>query len=152
MPFADEGRSLVGGERERALLHLRLELRRLGDRVDQAPGDGPFAAHALARRAEDVREVVANVALVGEPRQAPGAGQDAEQGHLGQADRARAVVDEDDLVAGKRQLIAAARARAIDGGEELQALVPGRILEAVAGFVGELAEIDLPRVAGQRRA
>ena len=138
-----------GGERERAFFHLGRELRRLGDRVDEAPGDGPFAAHALARRAEDVGEVVANVTLVGEPGQAPGAGQDAEQGHLGQTDRARAVVDEDDLVAGKRQLIAAARARAIDGGEELQALVPGRILEAVAGFVGELAEIDLPGVAGQ---
>ena len=113
------------GERESALLHLGLELRRLGDRVDETPLKRLLAAHAFAGGAEDVREVVANVALVGEPGETAGAGQDAEQRHLGQADGARAVVDEDDLVAGERQLVAAARARAVDGGEELQALVFG---------------------------
>ena len=51
-------------------------------------------------------------------------GQHAEQRHLGQADGARAVVDEDDLVAGQGEFVAAAGARAVDGGEKLQAVMP----------------------------
>ena len=130
-----------------ALLHHGSELRRLGDRVDEPPVDRLGAAHAFARRAEDVGEVVANAPLVGQPRQAAGARQHAEQRHFGQADRAAAVVDEDDLVAGEREFVAAAGARAVDRGDELQPVVARAVLDAVARLVGELAEVHLPRVA-----
>ncbi len=122
-------------------------MRGLGDRVDETPGQSLLAAHAFAGGAKDVRKVVADVALVGQPCQTACPREHAEQRHLGQADGARAVVDQDDLVAGQRQLVAAAGARAVDGGQELQAFMLGRVLEAVAGLVGELAEVDLPGVA-----
>ena len=70
--------------------------------------------HALGERAEHVGQVAAHLALVDEARQAAGAGQHAEQRHLGQAHRRVAVVDEQDLVARERQLVAAAGARAVD--------------------------------------
>src|SRR5208283_6179896 len=63
-------------------------------------------------------------------------------------DGAGTIVDENDLVAGERQLVTAARARAVDRGQEFQPAVGGRVLEAVARFVGEFAEVDLPRMAG----
>ena len=91
---------------------------------------------------------MANMLLVGHAGQATGARQHTEQRHLGQADRAAAVVDQDDLVAGQRQLITAASASAVDGGQELQTTVLAGILQPVAGLVGELAEVHLPRVAG----
>ena len=92
-------RAVAGrGKREGALFDLGLELRGLGDRVDETPGDGLLAAHAFAGGAEDVREVVANVALVGQPCETAGSGQHAEEGHFRQADGARAVIDQDDLV------------------------------------------------------
>src|SRR5208337_4891692 len=72
----------------------------------------------------------------------------AEQRRLGKADGAAAVVDEQDFVAGERQLVAAAGAGPVDGGEELEPLASRRVLEPVAGLVGELAEVDLPGVAG----
>ena len=87
------------------------------------------------------------MALVGQPRQTAGAGQHAEQRHLRQADGARTIVDEKDLVAGQRQFVAAAGAGAADGGEELQPLVLRGVFQAVAGLVGEFAEVDLPRMA-----
>src|SRR5208337_5521939 len=96
----------------------------------------------------DVGEVMADVALVGEAGEAAGAGQHAEQRRLGKADGAAAVVDEQDFVAGERQLVAAAGAGPVDGGEELEPLASRRVLEPVAGLVGELAEVDLPGVAG----
>ena len=77
-----------------------------------------------------------------------GAGQHAEQRHLRQADRAGAVVHQNDFVAGQRQLVAATGASAVDGREEFQAAVLGRVFQTVAGFVGELAKVHLPGVAG----
>ena len=47
-------------------------------------------------------------------RQAAGAGQHGQQRQLGQRHRARAVVDQQDLVAGQRQLVAAAGGDAVD--------------------------------------
>jgi hypothetical protein len=92
---------------------------------------------------------VAHLALVGEPGEAAGARQDPEQRHFGQCDRRRAVVDQPDLVARERELVAAARASAVHRRQELEPAVHARILEAVAGLVGELAEVDLPRVRGK---
>ena len=85
--------------------------------VDEPPVLGALAAHAFGRRAEHIGEVVAHVALVGEARQAAGARQHAEQRDLGQRHRRRAIVDQQDLVAGERELVAAAGAGAVDRGE-----------------------------------
>ena len=62
------------------------------DLVDEAPLDGALAAHALGDGAERVGEIAAHLALVDEAREAAGAGEHAEERHLGQADRAGAVV------------------------------------------------------------
>jgi hypothetical protein len=80
----DAGRSLAAASGRRAR-HRSRELRRLGDGVDQAPVHRLLAAHARGG-AEDVGQVVAHMALVGHARQAAGAGQHAQQRHLGQAD------------------------------------------------------------------
>src|SRR6185437_2335115 len=74
----------------------------------------------------------------------PGAGEHAQKRHFRQAHRRRAVIDHDDLVAGERHFIAAAGAGAIDRGDEFQAALPRRFLDAVPRLVGEFAEIDLP--------
>ena len=146
------GAVALRGQLQRALLHRGGELRRLGDVVDQPPVLGLLAAHAFDAGAEDVGQVVAHLALVGHARQAAGAGQHAQQRHLGQADGAAAVVDQDDLVAGQRQFVAAAGAGAVHGGQELQAAVRAAVFQAVARLVGELAEVHLPGVAATRPA
>ena len=125
------------------------EFARLRDRVDEPPVLRALSAHPFGHRAEDVGQVVAHLALVGEAREAAGAGQDAEERNLRQRNRRRTVVDEPDLVAGERQLVAAAGARPVDRGDELEPGVGTRILHPVARFVGELAEVDLPGVRGQ---
>jgi hypothetical protein len=132
-----------------ALAHHLLELLRLGDGIDQAPVHRALAAHAFGRGAEDVGQVMAHMALVGDAGQAAGARQHAQQRHLGQRDGGGAVVDQHDVVAGQGQLVAAAGAGAVDRRDELQAGMAAGVLDAVAGFVGELAEVDLPGVAGQ---
>ncbi len=78
----------------------------------------------------------------------PVPGSTPSSGTSGQAHGAIAVVHQDDLVAGQGQLVAAAGAGAVHRGEELQAAVLGRVLQAVAGLVGELAEVHLPGMAG----
>ena len=123
-PLAPAGRSLCAASCRGALVRPPASnCARLDDLVDEAPLDGALAADALGDRAEDVGEVAAHLALVDDAREAAGAGQHAEQRRLGQADRAGAVVDQDDLVAGERELVAAAGADAVERGEELEAAV-----------------------------
>jgi hypothetical protein len=137
------------GEFGGALLHLLGEHLRLGEIVDQAPFLGTLGADAFGQGAEDVGVVAAHAALVGDAGEAAGAGQHAEQWNFGQADRRRAVIDEDDLVASQRQLVAATGGGAVTGGEELEAGMAAGILDAVARLVGEFAEIHLPGVGRQ---
>ena len=61
------------------------------------------------------------------PRQPAGAWQHAQERHLRQADRAAAVIDENDLITGEREFVAAAGARAIHRGEEFH---PSRLEES----------------------
>ena len=133
----------LGGAGERSRPHELGEGRRWRDRVDQPPLDGLLALDAFDLRGEHVGEVAAHVALVDDPRQPAGAGQHREQRHLGQRHRRGAVVDEEDLVAGQRQLVAAAGGGAIDRGDHDLAALGGHLLDAVARLVGELAEADL---------
>ncbi len=78
----------------------------------------------------------------------PVPGSTPSSGTSGRRHRRRAVVDQKDLVARQRELVAAAGARAVHRGEELQPRMRGRVFETVARLVGELAEVHLP---GMRR-
>jgi hypothetical protein len=116
--------------------------------VHQPPPDGRGTAHALGLGGEHVGEVAADAALVDHAGQAAGAGEDRQQRHLRQRHRRGAVVDQDDLVAGQGQLVAAARRGAVDRGDVGLAGARRGVLHAVARLVGELAEVHLPGVAG----
>src|SRR5437762_6212053 len=98
----------LAGERRGALSDIAGELLRAHGRVDEPPLLRALAADAVGRRAEDVGVVAPDFSLVGDAREAAGAGQHAEQRYFRQADRRRAVVDQDDLVARQRQLVATA--------------------------------------------
>ena len=97
---------------------------------------------------EGVGEVAADVALVDEAGQPAGAGQHAEQRDLGERHGRGAVVDEHDLVAGQGELVTAAGGGAVDGRDPRLPRQRARLLDRVAGLVGELAEVDLVDVRG----
>ena len=119
--------------------------------VDQLPVGGALALHAFLGGAKHVGKVAADLALVGDAGEAACARQHGEQRHLGQGDVGGAVVGQDDVVAGQRQLVAAAGTGATHGADIMLAgFLPGR-LEGVARLVGELAEIDLVGVRGARQ-
>src|SRR6267142_1085552 len=132
---------------ERAALDHVRELLRFGDVVDELPLPGAVGAHAFRGGAEDVGEVAPHLSLVDQSGQSSRARQYAQKRNLGQADGRGAVVDHGDLVAGERELVAAARGGAVERGEELEAGMLARVLDAVARLVGELAEVHLPRMA-----
>src|SRR5207253_2010927 len=129
-----------------AALDVGGEFLRLDDLVDEPPFLRARSAHAFGRRAENVGEIVPHFALVSHARQSAGAGQHAEQRHFGQADRGGAVIDQNDLVAGERDFVAAARGRTVARRDEFEARMPARIFESVARLVREFAEVHFPRV------
>src|SRR4029077_3990836 len=96
--------------------------------VDQAPFDSRVAAVALGLGGEQIGPVLADVALVDHAGEATGAGQDPQQGDLGQGDGGGAVVDEDDDVAGESQLVASAGRGAVEGRDPGLTGVLGRVL------------------------
>ncbi len=103
------------------------ETRRRRRAIDEVPLLGPVGAHAFGRGAENIGEIAPHLALVDQAGQAAGARQHAQQRHLGQADGGGAIVDHDDLVAGERQLVAAAGAGAVQRREEFETGTPARI-------------------------
>jgi hypothetical protein len=147
-PLALAGQQLRGrgGDGLRALHDLLIELAARVDGVDEAPLLGPLAAKALGGGREHVGAVAPDAALVDEAGEAAGAGEHAEQRDLGQADGAVAVVLQVDLLAGEGELVAAAGAHAVAGGEVGLGAEQGGVLDLAAGLVGELAEVHLPRV------
>src|SRR5450631_3415763 len=94
---------------------LALEGLALNSRVDQAPFHGRGAAVALGFGGEQVGTILADETLVDDAREDTGAGQHAEQRHLGQRDHRGTVVDQDDLVAGQGELVATACSSAVEG-------------------------------------
>jgi len=115
-------RPVAGGrERRRALADARGELRAGHRLVDQAPLGRAPSLHALGRGREEVGAVTPDLPFVDDAREATGAGQHAEERHLRERHRRRAVVDQQDLVAGERQLVAAARRGAVQGRERADA-------------------------------
>ena len=129
---------------EGAFAHRTRKDRRLGQRIYQTPFNRLLAAHPFSSGAKNIGQVVAHMALVGQARESAGAGQHTQQRHFGQRHRRRPVVDQQDLIAGQRQLIAATGAGAVDRGQKPQPRVAAAVFDAVAGLIGELAEIDLP--------
>ncbi len=95
--------------------------------------------------------IAAHLALVDHPRQPAGARQHRQQRHFRQRHGGGAVVGQHDVIGRQRQFIAAAGRGAVDDGDEALPGILGRILEAVAGLVGEFAEIDLVGVGGARQ-
>ena len=114
--------------------------------VDQPPGHGLLAGQALGLGGEVVRAVAAHVPLVHHPGQPAGAGQHPEQGKFRQRHRGRAVVDEHDVLARQGQLVAPARGGPVQRGQVGLPRVRAGVLDTVAGFVSELAEVDFPRM------
>src|SRR5207244_8610248 len=139
-------RGPAGARRElpRALGDDLGEARAWHDFVHQPPLDGALALDAFLGGAEEVGAVAAYVALVHEPREPAGPGKNREERHLGQRDGGVAVVGHDDPLGRERQLVAAARTRAVDGREVSLARLGRRLLDRVAGLVGELAKVHLP--------
>ena len=95
--------------------------------------DRLLALHALGSGGEHVGQVAAHVALVDDPGQPAGAGQHRQQRHLGQRHGRGPVVDQDDLVARQRQLVAAAGRGAVDRGDPDLSGVVGGVLDARCG-------------------
>ena len=150
-PWRPPARPRFGGEFLGARRHRCFELRARHHLVDQPPVDGALALDALLGGAEHVGVVAAHLALVGDAGEPAGAGQHGEQRQFRQRHRRRAVVDQHDVVGRERELVAAARRGAVDHADGREAGGCARVLDAVAGFVGELAEVDLVGVgrAGQ---
>ena len=115
----------LGGQFKCARFHFLREHLGLGDVIHQTPVFGLLSAHALDAGAEQVRQVMAHMFLVGYPRQAASAGEHTQQRHLGQAHSAGAVIHKNNFIASQRQFIAPPRTRPIDGRKELQTAEPG---------------------------
>jgi hypothetical protein len=95
--------------------------------------------------------VAAHLTLVGDAGEPAGARQYRQQRQFRQRNRRRTVVDQHDMVGRKRKLVTATGRGSVDHTDGLQAGGGARVLDAVAGFVGELAEIDLVGVGRARQ-
>jgi hypothetical protein len=95
--------------------------------------------------------IAAHLALVDHARQSAGAWQHRKQRHFRQRDCRGTVVGQEDVIGRQRQLIAAARRGAVDDGDKTLAGILAGILKAVAGLVGEFAEVDLVGVGRPRQ-
>ena len=140
-----------GGEFLGALGDLGFQLAVRHDLVDQPPCDGALALDAFLDGAEEIGMVAAHLALVDHARQAAGARQHREQRHFRQRHGGGAVVGEDDVIGRERQFIAAAGRGAVDDGDEALPGILRGIFQAVAGLVGEFAEIDFVGVGRARQ-
>ena len=116
--------------------------------IDQAPVERALATDTFLDGAEIIRPIAAHAALVDQARETACARQYREQGQFGQGHGACAIIGQDDFVARKREFVAAARARAFDRGNPGLAGMGSRVLDAVAGLVGELAEVHFVRMRG----
>ena len=139
------------GELLAALGDLGLQLAVRHDFIDQAPLHRALALDAFLDGAEIVGVVAAHLALVDHAGQPAGARQHRQQRHFRQRHRRRAVVGEDDVIGRQRQFIAAAGRGAVDDGDKTLPGILAGILQAVAGLVGEFAEVHFVGVGGPRQ-
>ena len=123
------------------------------DLVHELPGHRPLAADPLRLGGEVVGKVAADAPLVGDPGQAAGPREHAEQRKLRQRDGRGAVVDQHDVLARQGQFVTAARGGAVHRRQVDLPGAGGGVLDPIPGLVGELAEVHLLRVrrGGQHR-
>ena len=133
----------------RPFLNVVIPLRRFDDTIYQAPLLGALPLNAFGNRAEDIGQIPAHPALIGHACKASRSGKHSEQRNFGQAHCGRAIIDEDDLVAGESQFVSSSCRRAVARGQELHTRAVARVLNPITGLVRELAEVYLP---GMRRA
>lgn len=76
--------------------------------VDEAPIGGALSLHAFLDRAEDVGQIAAHFALIGDAGQPARARKHSQQRNLRQRHVRGAIVGENDVVASKREFVAAA--------------------------------------------
>ena len=127
--------------------HRLGELGARRDGVDEPPLDGALALDALGERGEDVGEVAPHLRLSTTRVSPPVPGSTPSSGTSGSDTADDAVVDEQDLVARQRQLVAAAgRRRRCTPRASAAREFARRVLERQPRLVGELAEVDLERV------
>src|SRR5712671_5506644 len=101
-----------------AALNVVVPLGGLYHVIDQAPLFRSLSLNAFRYRAEYVRQVAADFALVGYASEAAGSRKHSQERNFGQADGRRAVVDENDFVAGERQFVSSTSGSAIAGNKK----------------------------------
>ena len=152
MPGPLAGRSDMRRQLLRAPGDRLLELAGRIHRVDEAPSTARLprtpSVSVLKSSARSRRTLRLSTTRV----RPPVPGSTPSSGVSGRPTDAAAVVHQQDLVAGQRQLVAAAGADAVERGEELDAAVRAHVLHAEARLVGELAEVHLEGVARACRA
>ncbi len=111
--------------------------------VHQFPVQGSLAPDTFRSGAEKVRVIAPHMPFIHQPGEATGPRQHREQRQFGQGNRTRPIVDQQNAVASERQLITAAGSSAVNGAQIRLPGMCGGILNAVAGFIGEFAEINL---------
>src|SRR5438309_1951917 len=84
-----------------------------------------------------------------EPGQPTRSRQNAQQRKLRQANRGGAVVNQNDFIASERQLVPSASRCSVTGGQEFETGMRAGILDPIACFVCELAEIHFPGMRGK---
>ena len=121
------------------------------DFVDQPPPHGFFPTNAFGPSGEVIGEIAAHVAFVHHARQAASARQNGQQRQLRQRHCRRAIVHQHDVLTCEGELVSATRSGPVQRGQVDLPRGIGRVLDAVAGLVGELTEIHLGgvRCAGE---
>ena len=147
MPGPEGGRSDRAANSARALRDPVLELAGRIHGIDEPPFHRAPPLDALGHRSEHVGEVAPHFPLVDDAGEAARARKHGQQRRFRQAHGRVAIIDEDNLVARERQLIAAAGTDAVERGQELQPRVRARVFDRQPRLVRELAEVHLPRVA-----
>ena len=118
------------------------------DVIHQIPFERAFAAHAFLDGAEKIRAVAPDAAFIDQSGEAAGAGQHRQQWYFRQGHGRRTIVEQNEVVGGKRQLIAAAGTGTVDRTYICLPRMGAGIFHGEAGFVGEFAKIDFVCVAG----
>ena len=91
--------------------------------------------------------VVTHLALINQPSQSPSTWKDRQQRKLGQRDSRRAVVDQHDVIARQRELVATTSRCTVDSANVSLTRIIRGVFDAVPGLVGELAKIDFVGMA-----
>ena len=136
-----------GSQRHRPLGNGLLEQGVRCDLVDQPPSHRPLAAHTFFGGAENIGQVAAHPAFIDQTGKPTGSRQHRQERDLGQRNRRAAIVDKKDVIGRQGQFVAATGCCTIHRAKVSLPRFGTRFLDAIAGLVGELAEVDLMPMA-----